>query len=105
MVWIANEYIGEDYDPMEPDFWADARVEKAVAIATEAIAENGYKVIRLSNNFRAVETNPPTTSGSTMTQRKMVFVSCSSKTNQNRCQVGWQIPSDLVIVSSSITQD
>jgi hypothetical protein len=51
MAWVSNEYIGEDCDPMEPDFWSGACVERAVAIATEAISENGYKVMRLLEHF------------------------------------------------------
>ena len=46
-VWIANEAIDDDYDPMEPDFWSGNRVTKAISLATDAIAENGYYVIRL----------------------------------------------------------
>lgn len=51
VAWVANEFLGEDYDPMEPDFWEGARVERAIAIATEAILENGYEVIRLLEHF------------------------------------------------------
>lgn len=49
--WVANEYVGADYDPMEPDFWSGARVERAIAHVTEAVSENGYDVIRLLDQF------------------------------------------------------
>ncbi len=45
--WIANEAVDDEYDPMEPDFWSGDRLTKAVSLAADAIAGNGYDVIRI----------------------------------------------------------
>lgn len=45
--WVCSEVVAEDYDPMELDFWSGERLERAVAIVTDTIEENGYKVVRM----------------------------------------------------------
>ena len=46
-VWIANECVFDGHDPMAEDFWSGNRLEEAIAIAREAISENGYEIERV----------------------------------------------------------
>lgn len=43
-VWISNEAIDDDSDPLDPAFWSGERVEKAIALAIDVITNNGYQV-------------------------------------------------------------
>jgi hypothetical protein len=45
--WVSNEIVDEDYDPMELDFWTGERLEKTIALVTDTIAENGFKIVRI----------------------------------------------------------
>lgn len=47
IAWVCNEALETDYDPMEPDFWSGERITKAISLAADTIAENGYDVLEV----------------------------------------------------------
>ena len=47
MVWISNEMIESEHDPLDPDFWSGDRVTQALAIVRQEIANRGYETGRV----------------------------------------------------------
>lgn len=50
-IWISNEVVDDDHDPMEPDFWSGPRVETALRIATQTIEDNDHRVIQFTDQY------------------------------------------------------
>lgn len=54
-VWVSNEHIDAEGDPMELDFWSGERVSKALNVAFEAIAESGHRILSLTEQCPCFE--------------------------------------------------
>ncbi len=50
-IWISNEVVDEEHDPMEPDFWSGSRVDTARRIAKQTIEDNDHRVIRFIDQY------------------------------------------------------
>lgn len=50
-VWVANESVDDNYDPMALDFWSGERLERAITLAKDAIEESGYRTVRLLDQY------------------------------------------------------
>jgi|GEM_PF-1053541 len=46
-VWVLNELVDEQYDTFSADFWSGPRVERAMDLAREAVADAGHVIERV----------------------------------------------------------
>lgn len=47
-VWMANEYVDREHDPMDLEFWTGDRLKNAISMATESLEENDFEVIKIN---------------------------------------------------------